>query len=142
GGVWGLEGEVVDLLELAGDEWMILWIAQGAQGENGVGHGGEDAAEPARHGQPLLEPTPRRFQRASAERARSEALPPLEGVIHPDEEVLPDEELGGERARDALEADARLFARHRPQLLEPARLGETLHQLSIRVAADRPVHPD
>src|SRR5499426_2417733 len=102
---------------------MVLRVAEGAQGEDGVDHGGEDAAQPARHGQSLLEPASRRFQRAPAEGPGTETLPALEGVVHPDEEILPDEALGGEWPGDTLEAEACLFARHRPQLVEPTRLG-------------------
>ena len=96
----GLDPERLDFLDLAADQRVIFGIAERLQREDGIGHGGEDAAEAARHREPLLEPPPRRLHRASSKGPGPEALPPLEAIVHADEEVLPEEGLGRERPGD------------------------------------------
>jgi hypothetical protein len=86
-----LDGERLDLLELPQHERVIVGIAEQPHRQDGIRHRRIDAAEPARHGQTLLEPEARRLDRAAAQGAWREALPDLEAVVDGDEEALPEE---------------------------------------------------
>jgi len=74
-----LDGERLDLLELPQHERVIVGIAEQPHRQDRVRHRRIDAAEPARHGQTLLEPEARRLDRAAAQGAcekRSQILRP------------------------------------------------------------------
>src|SRR5207302_4389555 len=96
------------------DERVVLGITEGPQGQHRVGHGREDYAQASRHGQALLEPAQRRRDGAPPEWSRAQALPALEGVVHADEEILPDEAFRRERAGDARKTEACVLAGHGP----------------------------
>jgi hypothetical protein len=130
----GLDGERLDLLDLAEHERVVVRVAEQPHGEDRVRHRGIDAAEPARHREALLEPEARGLDRTPAQRARGEPLPDLEPVVHGDEEVLPEELAPAERLGHAREAQARLLARLGPELVEAERGRQPLHGL--------PVHDD
>ena len=133
----GLDPERLDFLDLAPDQRVIFGIAERLQREDGIGHGREDPAEAAGHGEPLLEPPPRRLHRASAKGPRPEALPALEAIVHADEEVLPEEGLGREGARNPGKSEARALAGHQPQLVEPAGFRQEHHGLGVHQDEER-----
>src|SRR5262245_23241204 len=126
-----LDAQVFDLLDLVRDERMIVRQPERPERQYGIGHGGKDSAQAAGHREPLLDPAARSLEGARAERPRSQSFPALEIVVHADEEVLPEERLRRERTRDAMQADARLLPRHRPDLVEPLVIAQTLHGLDV-----------
>src|SRR5207244_12574585 len=77
------------------------------------------------------EPAQRRLDGAPPEWSRAQALPALEGVVHADEEILPNEAFRRERAGDARKAEARVLTRHGPKLIEPARLRQPHDGLGV-----------
>ena len=84
---------------------------------------GIDAAEAAGHGQALLEPPPRRLDRA-ARRGRGEKRSQLlRQSSTPMKKFFQRKAARREGPRHARETQARALARHRPQLVEPAGAG-------------------
>src|SRR5437667_9384763 len=97
---------------------MVVGEAEQTHGEDRVGHGRVDCAETAGEGEALLQPTTGRVHRASTQGTGRKALPDLEPVVDREEEVLPEPSAQGPRLGRPLEAEARLFAGDRPQLVE------------------------
>ncbi len=126
-----LDDQRFDLLDLPEDQRMVVGVPEGAEREDRVRHRRIDAAEPAGRRQPLVEPAARGFERHLAQRPRREALPDLEPVVDGDEEALPEEAAPAERLRHAREAEARVLARDRPQLVERLLFRQPLDRLAI-----------
>src|SRR5262249_26102500 len=80
----------------------------------------------------VLEPEARGLDRAPAQRARREALPDLQAVVDGDEEALPEQTAPAERLGHAREAETRLLARDRPELVEREMRRQPLDRLSVQ----------
>src|SRR5512134_310647 len=102
--VVALDGERLELLDLPEDQGVVVGIAEQAQGEHRVGYRRVDAAQAARHRQPLLEPQARGLDRSLAERPWREALPDLQTIVDGYEEALPEQTPPRERLGHAGEA--------------------------------------